>query len=223
MEHSRFACSRYFVGGATLVEAIILAAEISPDNPHIQFIRKHGLKDVIEFEDDEHTKPWQLDWAIKQCNQYHEGSKWTLDEIYSDCLEAEAAWKRHAKFHSISASSCPATGPLRYDARYEAFILEHYPPSQGYWRKPEHYIDSKAFRHAMDRVDMYDKYVKVLDSSCDYLAHNFNVESIIVNNQSFAVEWGKCAAAHDANLMKEVLLEGLKLLMPYFADDEVKR
>eukprot|EP00959_Pyramimonas_sp_CCMP1952_P034053 713894-Pyramimonas_sp.AAC.1 len=71
------------IGGGTLIDAIILANQINPNNPHVKYVKEKGVPDTIEFK---YGTPIDvLKWVRVQANQYHDGSDTTIAELYEEC------------------------------------------------------------------------------------------------------------------------------------------
>ena len=57
-------------------------------------------------------------------NCFHGGQEQTVAQKYRLVENAEAAWLAFRKNNEISTHSCPASGPFRYEGRYQSFVLK---------------------------------------------------------------------------------------------------
>lgn len=196
------------LGGGTLVDGIYWAADSEKLNKHIKMIEETGLPGCVQLCDD--TPDWVINFLVREANSWHEGSAWTLVEAYDDCIKGEAAFKAFAKKSGITTDSCPRSGPFRYEKRYEEFIFKMYDPKY-FFKTWDMFSAMKAFRHEMDKLDLWQRYQQELDEKADYLHQQINNEAIAANNHCLLTEWAKFAPAHDEGLAKETMREHMQL------------
>ena len=119
-------CPTYeMLGGASLCEAIEVAAEMHSSNEFVQDVAESGLSNVIVLMAG--TPPDVQRWIKTEHNNYHSGSDTNIVEMYMYVEAAEEGWKNHKKVEGITVASCPKTGDFRYEKLYERFVLQHYP------------------------------------------------------------------------------------------------
>ena len=63
----------------------------------------------------------------------------------------EAAWKAHAQPRNLQVDTLPRTGPYRYEAQYEKFILEMFDPRY-YYKDFTMFTNMKADRRELGRL-----------------------------------------------------------------------
>lgn len=119
-------CPTYeMLGGASLCEAIEVAADMHSSNDFVRDVAECGLSNVIVLMAG--TPPDVQRWIKTEHNNYHSGSDTNIVEMYMYVAAAEEGWKNHKKVEGITVASCPKTGDFRYEKLYERFVLQHYP------------------------------------------------------------------------------------------------
>ena len=81
-------CFDDLVGGATLIKSIEIAADLQPNNPHIDIIRQNGLQNVVWFRPG--TPDDVLLWVKSEANQFS-GVRLTIIEVLDEVPRAKAA------------------------------------------------------------------------------------------------------------------------------------
>jgi len=83
--------SSEIIGGATMIEGIILAASKAPNNPHIEHVREHGIRNTVLF------RPYTPDDVFtcvqQEANAWQLGSCISLAELYDSIPTVEAGWE----------------------------------------------------------------------------------------------------------------------------------
>ena len=101
------------IGGGTLIDAIYKAIAEHEDNPNCQDLLRNGLENnlILSSTCDEGV----LTWVKNVHNRFHGGQDSTLAECYREVPNSQKAWAAHKIAEGITVSSCPKTGPFRYN------------------------------------------------------------------------------------------------------------
>ena len=162
------------LGGATIIQALIKAAEIDKDNEHVVYLKAHGIsaKDTCEFVPD--TPPDVIKWAVSESNNWHIGSSATVIEILGAAKEAEYSWTAHARENAITTRGCPSKGEFAYEKQYEAFVTQNC--GQHFQHKWQRFMDAKVFVNVMsDERPICDVYTSTAEQRCNFLSSELQV------------------------------------------------
>ena len=100
------------LGGATMIEGILMASEIAPESPHVH-MRSQGIRNTVEFRT--YTPDDVFTWEQQEADAWHFGSSVSMIELYDVVPQIEAGWESYKIANFITVQGCPSRGEFRYD------------------------------------------------------------------------------------------------------------
>ena len=110
------------IGGGTLFDAIYLAIEEEPSNPHCLDLLKNGVHNTIIL--DRHTTDDEIELVKQLHNDFHGGQGTTVAELYRQVPATIQTWRTYCTQQAITVNSLPKTGPFCYAQQYAKFVID---------------------------------------------------------------------------------------------------
>ena len=154
----------WMVAAGTISMAIKMAWELQPNNRYIIKIMNEGIPNTLKFVAG--TPLDVLRYAKTENNQYHDGCELSVQEMYQEVPSRLAAWQAYRAENRITVAGCPKTGDLRYEKRYEQFVMGFEDNPFKTW---DQFKCCAAFFNMMTQDDLYTVYSAKLGDFQDVL------------------------------------------------------
>ena len=199
----------WILAGASLIEAIYLAAEHQPTNAYVLDIMAHGLKHTIRIDE---ATPDDCCIHIKQIqNEFHHGSAMTFVEFMEQAITAQADWEAHCWAKSITVQACPNHGNFRYDKLYEDFVMKKYGKV---FKKWEAFDNTKAVANKLKKFKIYDKARQWIENEVDFLNSGYDNVVCAGHLNQLLVQIQKVGDCHPSELLALAMMEVLPFVFP---------
>ena len=203
------------LAGATLCEAIYVAAGLDNENVYVQSLKEEGLTNVLILK--ANTPDDVQSWVKQEHNQYHHGGGTNFLELYEKVSDVETAWECERKRKGITRAGCPAKGPHTYAKVYEQFLMDKF---GNYYSNWDHYDNIKSFMHDMSNHGLYADYKRFVETKVDFLSGVANASQVArINNQIIKLLILPFQDV-DIALIKICITEALRFVIPVEAGFE---
>ena len=132
---------------------------------------------------------------------------------YREVADVEKSWEAFRKQQGITTSNCPKVGELRYEKRYERFVLTNYPNKFKNWL---HFDNSKSFSRNMQDLGLIEDYLTFLEEHCDFLDAALANDAVAAVNHELliTVKENLLDTVDDRTILKMCVFEALKFCIP---------
>lgn len=204
-----------FVGGGTLMEAMLMAAALQPNNRFVKNLREQGIsaKHTLQLKPDTPLKVKA--WVKKVHNQWHVGNGNTLEEHFDLCDSALSKWEGKRLTDNISTASCPKTGSFSYESCFKRFISNSFAD----FRQWEYFDNLKAF---MSKARLFKCMAEVrvlVESKVDTLHPRLQNQSVAAHLNKVAVVLEGFTDAWKPEVLGRVLAISAEFALPILSDD----
>ena len=202
------------IGGATVIEAIYMAASLHPQNRFVQLIRATGIPNVLQI--DESTMPVVRHFIKHEHNNWHVTGGKTIGEHLDTCVLAMEHWAKKRKKDGISKQSLPATGPMSYEAVYKWEITKEFSEVFGEW---EYYDYMKCWVNKCIKWNCFETCRGWFEEKGDFLHPALRNREVISHLQKLGICLEQIEDVWSGETLAMVMMVSLKFAFPTIKGD----